>query len=92
MTARGNALASAADEALREAQTQTGHFFMDTSTASVWLSDTQQPKICGSGAEFVLVRESLKGVWKRGWGAGVLALLRNLRCTAGVRGESLCRT
>lgn len=32
MAARGNALASAADEALREAQTQTGHFFNPSRT------------------------------------------------------------
>jgi hypothetical protein len=42
-TARGNALASAADEALREAQTQTGHFFLSTDVGGFeWLSDTQR--------------------------------------------------
>jgi hypothetical protein len=40
-------------------------------------------KNSGSRAANNLVRVQSKGVWKRGWDAGVLALHRNLRVTAG---------
>ena len=82
-TARGNALAVAADEALREAQTQTGRVSLPMDVGLQVAQRHAARKNSGSRAENDFVRVQSKGVWKHGWDAGALALRRNLRVTPG---------